>query len=59
MSFDAIFKAYDIRGLYPDEINEDVAHEIARGYVAYLEASRIGVTRDMRLSSPGIAAAFI
>src|SRR5688500_5809753 len=55
----SIFKAYDIRGLYPDEINEDVAHEIGRGYVAYLEASRIGVTRDMRLSSPGTAAAFI
>ena len=55
----SIFKAYDIRGLYPSEINEDVARQIGRGFVAYLQPSRIGVSRDMRLSSPGIAAAFI
>ena len=55
----SIFKAYDIRGLYPSEINEDVARQIGRGFVTYLKASRIGVSRDMRLSSPGIAAAFI
>jgi len=54
-----IFKAYDVRGLYPGEINEEVARQIGRGFVAYLGASRIGVSRDMRLSSPGIAAAFI
>jgi phosphomannomutase len=55
----SIFKAYDIRGLYPSEINEDVARQIGRGFVAYLKASRIGVSRDMRLSSPALAAAFI
>jgi phosphomannomutase len=54
-----IFKAYDIRGLYPGEINEDVARQIGRGFVTYLPASKIGVSRDMRLSSPAIAAAFI
>jgi len=54
-----IFKAYDVRGLYPSEINEEVARQIGRGFVAYLEAKRIGVSRDMRISSPGIAAAFI
>ena len=54
-----IFKAYDIRGLYPGEINEEVARQVGRGYVAYLKAGRIGVSRDMRISSPGIAAAFI
>ena len=54
-----IFKAYDIRGLYPSEIDEATARLIGRGFVAYLKARRIGVTRDMRLSSPGIAAAFI
>jgi phosphomannomutase len=54
-----IFKAYDIRGLYPGEINETVACEIGRGYAAYLKASEVGVSRDMRISSPGIAAAFI
>jgi phosphomannomutase len=55
----SIFKAYDIRGLYPSEINEDIARDIGRGFVAYLAARRIGVSRDMRLSSPGIATAFI
>jgi phosphomannomutase len=54
-----IFKAYDVRGLYPAEINEEVARQIGRGFVAYLGARRIGVSRDMRVSSPGIAAAFI
>jgi phosphomannomutase len=54
-----IFKAYDIRGLYPGEINEPVARQIGRGFVAYLQARRIGVSRDMRVSSPALAAAFI
>src|ERR1051325_9423107 len=54
-----IFKAYDVRGLYPGEINEEVARQIGRGFVAYLGAKKIGVSRDMRVSSPGIAAAFI
>src|SRR5215208_5520870 len=55
----AIFKAYDVRGVYPGEIDEEVAGEIGRAFVAYLGATRIGVSRDMRLSSPTIAAAFI
>src|SRR6478672_2984501 len=54
-----IFKAYDVRGLYPQEIDEDTARLIGRGFVAYLKAGRIAVTRDMRLSSPSVAAAFI
>jgi phosphomannomutase len=54
-----IFKAYDVRGLYPGEINEEVARQIGRGFVTYLGATKIGVSRDMRVSSPGIAAAFI
>ena len=54
-----IFKAYDIRGLYPGEIDETIAHQIGRGFVAYLSAARVGVSRDMRVSSPAIAAAFI
>jgi phosphomannomutase len=55
----AIFKAYDVRGLYPQEVNEDAAGLIGRGFVAYLNAKRIAVSRDMRLSSPSIAGAFI
>jgi phosphomannomutase len=54
-----IFKAYDVRGLYPGEINEAVARQIGRGFVAYLGATQIGVSRDMRVSSPALAAAFI
>jgi phosphomannomutase len=54
-----IFKAYDIRGLFPDEINETVAREIGRGFATYLRASQVGISRDMRVSSPAIAAAFI
>jgi len=55
----SIFKAYDVRGLYPQEVNEDAARLIGRAFIAYLDAERIAVSRDMRLSSPSIAAAFI
>ena len=55
----SIFKAYDVRGLYPQEVNEDAARLIGRGFVAYLKAKRIAVSRDMRVSSPSMAAAFI
>ncbi len=54
-----IFKAYDVRGVYPNELNEDIAYKIGRAYVAYLNATRIVVSRDMRVSSPTICAAFI
>ena len=54
-----IFKAYDIRGLYPSEIDEATVRQIGRGFVSYLKATRIGVSRDMRVSSPALAAAFI
>jgi phosphomannomutase len=60
MHIDAsIFKAYDIRGLYPGEIDEAAARAIGRGFAAYLKADTIAVSRDMRVSSPAIAAAFI
>jgi phosphomannomutase len=55
----SIFKAYDVRALYPSELNEDGARAIGRAFVAYLNATRIGVSRDMRLSSPTLSAAFI
>src|SRR5437868_210454 len=55
----AIFKAYDVRGVYPTELDETVARNVGRGLVAYLQASRLAVGRDMRLSSPSMAEAFI
>ena len=54
-----IFKAYDVRGIYPDEVNEEGARAIGSAFVTYLEARRIAVGRDMRLSSPTMAAAVI
>jgi phosphomannomutase len=54
-----IFKAYDVRGVYPGEVNEGGARAIGAAFVAYLKAKRIAVGRDMRVSSPSIAAAFI
>jgi phosphomannomutase len=55
----SIFKAYDIRGIYPEQINGDVARQIGAGFVDYLNAARIAVGRDIRLSSPEIATGFI
>ena len=55
----SIFKAYDVRALYPSELNESTARLIGRAFVAYLGPGRIAVSRDMRLSSPTLAAAFI
>ena len=55
----SVFKAYDVRGLYPSQINEPLAELIGRGFVAHLGARRIVVSRDMRLSSPALARAFI
>src|SRR5438094_9277949 len=54
-----IFKAYDVRGVYPTEVNENAARAIGVAFVAYLKAKRIAVGRDMLLSSPALAAAFI
>ncbi|OQY46257.1 MAG: phosphomannomutase/phosphoglucomutase [Anaerolineaceae bacterium 4572_78] len=45
-----IFKAYDIRGIYPTELNEDVAYAIGRAFVTFLEVDTVIVGRDMRLS---------
>jgi phosphomannomutase len=50
-----VFKAYDVRGIYPDELDEAGAHAIGRAYVEEFEPRRIAVGRDMRLSAPAIA----
>ena len=54
-----VFKAYDVRGLYPQEITEHLFRQLGRALVAHLGPGRYAVTRDMRLSSPSLAAAFI
>ena len=52
-----VFKAYDVRGIYPTELDEDGARAIGRAYVEHFEPERIAVGRDMRVSSPSMAAA--
>ena len=52
-----VFKAYDVRGVYPDELDEAGAYAIGWAYVDEFEPRRIAVGRDMRLSSPAMAAA--
>jgi phosphomannomutase len=49
-----VFKAYDVRGIYPDELDEAGAEAIGRAYVEQFEPRRIAVGRDMRLSSPAM-----
>jgi phosphomannomutase len=54
----AIFKAYDVRGTYPDEIDEDAARRIGAALARFCDASRLAVGRDMRTSSEALARAF-
>jgi len=54
-----VFKAYDVRGIYPSELDEEGAYAIARGYVEEFEPKAIAIGRDMRLSSPAMATAAI
>jgi phosphomannomutase len=54
-----IFKAYDVRGIYPSELDEEGAYAIGRAVVEQFEPKRFAVGRDMRLSSPSMAAAAI
>jgi phosphomannomutase len=54
-----VFKAYDVRGIHPTELDEDGAYRIGRGYVEHFEPKTVAVGRDMRLSSPSMAAALI
>ena len=55
----AIFKAYDIRGIYGQDLTDEIAYCIGRAAAQYLNVSEIAVGRDMRLSSPQLAAALI
>jgi phosphomannomutase len=56
----SIFKAYDVRGLYGDEIDGDVAYAVGRAFVRVLggDHPRIGLGRDMRLTAPELAARY-
>src|SRR5436305_5022846 len=53
-----VFKAYDVRGIYPSDLDEDGAYAIGRAYVEEFEPKKIAVGRDMRVAAPAMAAAF-
>jgi phosphomannomutase len=50
----AIFKAYDIRGIYPTDLDEKVAYQIGRAFVTLIGCQKVIVGRDMRLSGPAL-----
>ncbi|MGZ4256582.1 MAG: phosphomannomutase/phosphoglucomutase [Gaiellaceae bacterium] len=54
-----VFKAYDVRGIYPSELDEEGAQAIGRAFVEVFEPKRIAVGHDMRLSSPAMTEAAI
>ncbi len=54
-----IFGAYDVRGVYPTDLTDQAAYLVARAFVQYLGVDRVAIGRDMRVSSPALAAAII
>jgi phosphomannomutase len=54
-----VFKAYDVRGIYPAELDEHGAYSIGRAFVEVFEPKKIAIGHDMRISSPAMAAAAI
>jgi phosphomannomutase len=53
-----IFKAYDIRGIYPDDLDEEVANRVGGAFAEFTGARKVIVGRDCRLSSPSLSSAF-
>ncbi len=53
------FKAYDLRGRIPDELNEDIAYRVGRAYAGWLNPEKVVVGHDIRLSSPAICEALV
>ncbi|MDP9434599.1 MAG: phosphomannomutase/phosphoglucomutase [Actinomycetota bacterium] len=54
----AVVKAYDIRGLYPTQLDESIARDLGAAFVRVVETASVVLGHDMRPSSPGLAAAF-
>ncbi|MDP2622930.1 MAG: phosphomannomutase/phosphoglucomutase [Actinomycetota bacterium] len=59
MDLDAIFKAYDVRGTVPDQLDDEAARRIGAAFADFAGSERIAVGRDVRTSSPVLAAALI
>ncbi|MBW3590546.1 MAG: phosphomannomutase/phosphoglucomutase [Actinobacteria bacterium] len=58
MDLSDIFKAYDVRGVYPDQLDEDIAKRIGAAFAKMASVPRIAVGRDMRISSEPLSKAF-
>ena len=58
MDTNAIFKAYDIRGIYPEEIDERLARAVGSAFATFANSPRIVIARDMRPSGTTLCAAF-
>jgi len=54
-----IFKAYDVRGTYGEDLTDDIAYKIGRAFVSFLKCKRVVVGYDMRVSSPKLSKAFM
>lgn len=59
MDFESIFKAYDVRGLVPEQLDEAAARRIGAGFATFAGATTIAVGRDCRESSPALTRALI
>ncbi len=59
MDLSSIVKAYDVRGIVPDEFDEDIAARLGAAFAAFVDADRVIVGHDCRLSSPALRAALI
>jgi len=57
-NLNAVFKAYDVRGTVPDQLDDDLARRVGAAFVAITKAPRVVVGHDMRPSSPAMAGAF-
>jgi phosphomannomutase len=53
------FKAYDVRGRVPEDLDEDITYRIGRAYAAFVEPRKVAVGRDIRKTSPSLTAALV
>ena len=53
------FKAYDVRGRVPEELNEDIAYRIGRAYAEFVNPTRVAICRDIRDSSDALSEALV
>ncbi|HEX4745443.1 MAG TPA: phosphomannomutase/phosphoglucomutase [Gaiellaceae bacterium] len=55
----SVFKAYDVRGIYPSQLDEEGAYRVGRAYAAHFEPHTVAIGHDMRISSPAVYTAVV